>query len=54
MAFAVDKYRRIDPGVRAGLRAAWNRPIRWPAYALATAAVLAVIPAIRTWQRERS
>jgi ABC-type transport system substrate-binding protein len=53
LAFAVDKYRRIDPAKRAELRHAWNRPIRWPAYALAAVTALAVIPGIRTWRRER-
>ena len=54
MAFAVDKYRRIDAAQRAEQRSAWNRPIRWPAYALAGVAVLVVIPGILTWRRERS
>ncbi len=54
LAFAVDKYRQLDPAQRAERRAAWNRPIRWPAYALAAAAALVVIPGIRTWRRERA
>ena len=54
MAFAVDKYRMLDPAERARLRVAWNRPIRWPAYAFAAAAGLALIPGIRTWLRERA
>jgi oligopeptide transport system substrate-binding protein len=53
MAFAVDKYRRVEPDARAELREAWNRPIRWPAYALAAATVLVVLPGIATWRRER-
>jgi ABC-type transport system substrate-binding protein len=54
LAFAVDKYRYLDPHRRAELRAAWNRPIRWPAYALAAATLLVVIPGVVTWRRERS
>jgi ABC-type transport system substrate-binding protein len=54
MAFAVDKYRFIDPRERAVLRDAWNHPIRWPAYALAATALLAFLPGIATWRRERS
>jgi ABC-type transport system substrate-binding protein len=54
LAFAVDKYRYIDPRERAELRAAWNRPIRWPAYALVGAMALVVLPGIATWRRERS
>jgi hypothetical protein len=31
----------------------WNRPIRWPAYALLGALALVLIPGILTWRRER-
>ena len=54
MAFAVDKYRQVDPTLRTELRAAWNQPIRWPAYALAVATVAVVLPGIATWRRERA
>jgi len=54
MAFAVDKYRRLDPEERASLREAWNRPLRWPAYALAAATVLVILPGVASWRRERS
>jgi oligopeptide transport system substrate-binding protein len=54
MAFAVDKYRRIDAARREEQRRAWNQPIHWPAYALAGLAVVVVIPGIVTWRRERS
>ncbi|HXK24186.1 MAG TPA: ABC transporter substrate-binding protein [Myxococcota bacterium] len=54
MAFAVDKYRQVDPTLRTELRAAWNQPIRWPAYALAIATVAVVLPGIATWRRERA
>jgi ABC-type transport system substrate-binding protein len=54
MAFAVDKYRRMDPASRTALREAWNRPIRWPAYALVALTALVVLPGIATWRRERA
>ncbi|MGE3496288.1 MAG: ABC transporter substrate-binding protein [Candidatus Binatia bacterium] len=47
------KYWDIDPATRARQREKWNRPIRWPAYAIGIAAVLAVIPAARRARRER-
>jgi ABC-type transport system substrate-binding protein len=47
------KYVDIDPVLRADLREAWNRPIRWPAYALAGVAVAIVIPGVLTFLRER-
>ena len=47
------KYVDIDAGLRARLRAAWNRPILWPAWALAAAVVALVVPGIRTYLRER-
>jgi ABC-type transport system substrate-binding protein len=53
LAFAVDKYRRIDPLRRTELRAAWNQPIVWPAWALAGVALAVVIPGVLTWRRER-
>jgi ABC-type transport system substrate-binding protein len=54
LAFSVDKYRKLDPAQRAERRAAWNRPLRWPAYALAALAVLILVPGIVTWRRERN
>jgi len=47
------KYVDIDAGLRARLRAAWNQPILWPAWALAAAVVALVVPGIRTYLRER-
>lgn len=47
------KYYAIEPAARAGSRAAWNRPVRWPAVALAGLAVAAVVPAVVSWRRER-
>ncbi len=47
------KYRDVEPRERAELRRDWNRPVRWPAYALGALAVLLVLPAIRTFLRER-
>ena len=53
MSFSILKYRDIDVETRAELREAWNRPLLWPAYALAAAAIGLVIPGIVTFFRER-
>lgn len=48
------KYLDLDAGERAAKRAAWNRPIRWPAYALLAAAALFLGPAVhRAWRQGR-
>jgi ABC-type transport system substrate-binding protein len=47
------KYVDIDPAVRKDLREKWNRPIRWPAYALAGLAVAIAFPGVLTFLRER-
>jgi ABC-type transport system substrate-binding protein len=47
------KYFAVDPGPRAERRVAWNRPIRWPAWALAGLGVGLLGPAVVTWRRER-
>jgi ABC-type transport system substrate-binding protein len=47
------KYYAVDPGRRAAARAAWNQPVRWPAWALAGLAVAGVAPAFVAWRRER-
>ncbi|MGB5443607.1 MAG: ABC transporter substrate-binding protein [Gammaproteobacteria bacterium] len=39
------KYRRIDPGLRAQLRAQWNQPVRWPLLLLAVLLLVLVVPA---------
>jgi ABC-type transport system substrate-binding protein len=47
------KYLDINAEQRAELRSAWNRPIRWPAYAAAGLSVLLIVPGILTYLRER-
>lgn len=47
------KYRDLDPALRTRLRAAWNEPVVWPAYALLVLGVLVTIPGIVTFFRER-
>jgi ABC-type transport system substrate-binding protein len=47
------KYIDIDPALRNDLREKWNRPIRWPAYALAGLAVAIILPGVLTFLRER-
>lgn len=45
------KYKRIDPALRARLRAEWNRPVLWPAL-LATLVLLAsIVPAVISYRR---
>jgi hypothetical protein len=47
------KYVDVDAGERARLREEWNRPVVWPAWALAALAVAIVVPGIVTFLRER-
>ena len=47
------KYVDIDTAMRTRLRAEWNQPVRWPLAVLAVVVVLLVIPAVRTYRRER-
>ena len=51
MSFSTLKYRDIDVAQRAAKRAEWNRPVRWPAYALLGLAVVVLAPAVRTVAR---
>jgi ABC-type transport system substrate-binding protein len=55
MANNVLKYKRIDPELRARLRAEWNRPVLGPVWALCVLLALALLPAIHVYRRrERS
>jgi len=47
------EYRDVDPQLRAELRKAWNEPILWPAWVLALAAILVIVPGVATYWRER-
>jgi hypothetical protein len=40
------KYWDLDPARRATLRVAWNRPVRWPAYALLAVVASAAGPGL--------
>jgi ABC-type oligopeptide transport system substrate-binding subunit len=53
MSYPTAKYQDLDPARRAARRAAWNRPVRWPAWALLATAVAVVLPGVRTFLRER-
>ncbi len=53
MSNPMTKYYAVDPELRRAQRSAWNRPIRWPAYALGAAFALALIPGFLTFFRER-
>ncbi len=47
------KYYDVDAATRARDRIAWNQPVRWPAFALAGAFVLLIVPGVATYLRER-
>jgi ABC-type transport system substrate-binding protein len=47
------KYYDVDPELRARMRAAWNQPVRWPAYALGAGLAFAMLPAFVAFFRER-
>jgi ABC-type oligopeptide transport system substrate-binding subunit len=53
MSYPMNKYRTLEPALRDALRREWNRPVVWPAYALAAVAVAVVIPGVVTFYRER-
>jgi ABC-type oligopeptide transport system substrate-binding subunit len=53
LAVPVWKYQDVDPALRAAERSAWNRPVRWPAYALAGVLVAFLLPGVQSWRRER-
>ncbi len=47
------KYDDLDPSVRQEKRTAWNKPVVWPAYALAVLLLLVIVPGVLTFLRER-
>jgi hypothetical protein len=47
------KYQDIDPALRREKRAAWNKPVVWPAYALGVLLTLLIVPGVLTFFRER-
>jgi len=47
------KYQRLEPALRAELQNKWNRPVRWPLYAMAIVIVLIVIPAFAGFRRQQ-
>jgi ABC-type oligopeptide transport system substrate-binding subunit len=53
MSFSTLKYRDLDPAQRQELRREWNRPVLWPAWALAVVAVIVIAPGIATVLRGR-
>lgn len=53
MSLPIEKYLDVDPAVRYRLRAAWNRPIRWPALALLLIAAAVAAPGMRRAWRSR-
>ena len=53
ISFPATKYEDVDPELRRRQRVAWNRPIVWPAWAMGAAFVLAAVPGVLTYYRER-
>jgi ABC-type transport system substrate-binding protein len=47
------KYRDVDAAARAELRAKWNAPVRWPMLVLSALGLALLVPAVRTFYRER-
>ena len=45
------KYRRLDPPLRARLRAEWNHPVLWPVIVLASLMVMGIVPAVLSYRR---
>ena len=46
------KYKRIDPALRAKLRAQWNPPITWPLWLAGALFVVVLLPAVMTYRRK--
>ena len=46
------KYLRIVPALRERQRAAWNKPLLWPLFALGALLLLALVPAVLVWRRK--
>jgi ABC-type oligopeptide transport system substrate-binding subunit len=53
LSYPAAKYQDVDAQQRRELRADWNRPVVWPAYLLAVAGAVVLIPGIVTFFRER-
>ena len=53
ISYPAYKYKDVRPEVRARLQAQWNAPVRWPLYLVLFAVVALVVPAVRTYYRER-
>jgi len=53
MSYPMAKYRDLRVEERTALRARWNEPVMWPAYALVALGVAIVIPGVVTFYRER-
>jgi oligopeptide transport system substrate-binding protein len=53
ISYPTYKYKDVRPELRARIQATWNAPVRWPLYLLLIGLAAAVVPAIRTYYRER-
>jgi len=48
------KYVKIDAGLRADQRTAWNRPISWPLWLMAGLLAAGAAPAVSVYRRRES
>ncbi len=53
ISYPAYKYKDVRPELRARLQAQWNAPVRWPLYLVLFAVVALIVPAVRTYYRER-
>jgi oligopeptide transport system substrate-binding protein len=53
LSISVEKYYDLSPPKRSAYRAATNRPVLWPAYALLGLLAIVIVPGVRTFFRER-
>jgi peptide/nickel transport system substrate-binding protein len=53
MSFSTLKYEDVDPGARRRAQLVWNRPVLWPAYALAGLVAVVLAPGMVTLVRRR-
>ncbi|MDX2201880.1 MAG: ABC transporter substrate-binding protein [Hyphomicrobiaceae bacterium] len=54
LSYPAYKYRDVDPAMRERLIAQWNEPVRWPLALLIIGVIALVVPAVRTYYRERT
>jgi ABC-type transport system substrate-binding protein len=53
LSIPTTKYHDVNPELRAELRATWNEPVLWPAFALIGVFAMLVVPGVITFYKER-